>query len=116
MIVTRTNNNRRKTIIKTSLWGIVGVVVGVAVKGLLLGSGTINPVPEVTPPWIRATVILGIVAGAMLIFIFFTERLRMSRHECQEDPEVQPSAGGRQSFDPVTMRLLLPAAAMLVAS
>ena len=108
MIFTRTNRNRRRTILMTILWGIVGVVVGVAVKGFLLGSGTIDQVPEVTPPWMKVTVLLGIVAGTMLAIIFFAERLRMSRHESQENPQGQLPTGGKESFDPVTMRLLLP--------
>lgn len=108
MIVTQTNRNRRRTILKTILWGIVGIVVGVAVKRFLLGLGTTPLVIEEPLSWAKVTVTLGVVACAMLIFIFFTERRGVSRHASQANPEDQLRAGGRQGFDPVTMRLLLP--------
>lgn len=106
MMVMQTN--RRRTILKTILWGIVGVLIGVGVKGLLLGLGTTPQVLEAPPLWMKVTVALGVVIGAVLVFIFFAERRGASRHASQANPEDRLPADGRQSFDPVTMKLLLP--------
>ena len=80
--------NRRRTILKTILWGIVGIVIGVAVKGFLLGLGTIpQATSEGSPSWIKVTVIAGILVGAMLVLIFFLEKRGVYRHESRANPE-----------------------------
>ncbi len=61
------------------------------------------------PSWMEIAVSLGIVAGAMLVFIFFVERLRVypEEHECGEHgEEARPSPG--PVFNPGTVRALLP--------
>jgi len=61
------------------------------------------------PSWMEVAVSLGIVAGAMLVFIFFVERLRVypGEHESGEHgEEARPSPG--PVFNPGTVRALLP--------
>jgi hypothetical protein len=57
------------------------------------------------PTWIELGVSLGIVAGAMLLFIFFVEKLRVYPEADEETPvPVVPS------FEPHSTRVLLPSA------
>ncbi len=58
------------------------------------------------PHWTEFAVSLGIVAAAVLVFIFFVERLKVYEHPMDqaEIPTIGPS------FDPVTVRSLVPAA------
>src|SRR4030042_545858 len=61
------------------------------------------------PSWMEIAVSLGIVAGAVLVFIFFVERLKVypEEHECGEPgEEARPSPG--PVFHPGTVRTLLP--------
>ena len=61
------------------------------------------------PSWMEVAVSLGIVAGAVLVFIFFVERLRVypEEHECGEHGEgARPSPG--PAVNPGTVRALLP--------
>jgi Ni/Fe-hydrogenase subunit HybB-like protein len=61
------------------------------------------------PSWMEVAVSLGIVAGAVLVFIFFVERLRVypEEHELGEhEEEARPSPG--PVFNPGTVRALLP--------
>jgi len=60
------------------------------------------------PSWIEVAVSMGIVAGAMLIFIFFIEKFRVCEHDDAEETEA-PALPGRDIYNPSTMRLLLPA-------
>jgi Ni/Fe-hydrogenase subunit HybB-like protein len=55
------------------------------------------------PAWTELAVSLGIIAAAILVFIFFVENLRVYEHP----PEV---ATGRPSYDPATLHGLMPAA------
>jgi Ni/Fe-hydrogenase subunit HybB-like protein len=61
------------------------------------------------PSWMEVAVSLGIVAGAMLVFIFFVERLEVypAEHECGKPGEGTGSAPG-PGCDPGTVRALLP--------
>jgi len=54
------------------------------------------------PSWMEVAVSLGIVAGGTLIFLFLVERFRVYDHE-----EAAP-APDRRSYDPATLRGLLP--------
>ncbi len=61
------------------------------------------------PSWIEIVVTLGIMAGALLVFIFFVEHLAVfpSESEVDEPAFAHPSASLAVN-DPLTMRLLLP--------
>jgi len=58
------------------------------------------------PSWIEVFVSMGIVAGAMLIFIFFIEQFRVCEHD--DDEPAPAELPGRDRFNPSTMRLLSP--------
>ncbi|HXK36432.1 MAG TPA: cytochrome c3 family protein, partial [Candidatus Paceibacterota bacterium] len=61
------------------------------------------------PSWMEIAVSLGIVAGAMLVFIFFVERLRVYPEEQEsgeEGEEDRPSPA--PAINPGTVRALLP--------
>jgi Ni/Fe-hydrogenase subunit HybB-like protein len=58
-----------------------------------------------SPTWMELAVTLGIVAAAMLVFIFFVEHLRV----CEAGHEEEASGRGpRPSFDPLGLGILLP--------
>jgi len=60
------------------------------------------------PSWIEVAVSMGIVAGAMLVFIFFIEKFRVFEHDDHEPSD--PLLPGRDRYNPSTMRLLSPTA------
>jgi Ni/Fe-hydrogenase subunit HybB-like protein len=55
------------------------------------------------PSWMEFAVSLGIVSAALLVFVFFVERLKVYDHE-----PLRPAAEDRPSSDPLTVRTLLP--------
>lgn len=61
------------------------------------------------PTWMEFAVTIGIVAVAMLVFIFIVERFNVSRtgHEHKEDA-VKSSVRPRSSFSPLSLRILMP--------
>ena len=56
------------------------------------------------PSWMELAVSLGIIAAAVLIFIYFVERLRVYDHS-SDDAEVKPA---KPSYDPATLHRLIP--------
>ncbi len=60
------------------------------------------------PSWMEVAVSMGIVAGAMLVFIFFIEKFRVCEHDDDEEPAA-PAVPERDLYNPSTMRLLSPA-------
>jgi len=54
------------------------------------------------PSWTELAVSLGIVAAAILVFIFFVERFRVYDHDADEAAPVKPS------YDPATLHSLIP--------
>lgn len=60
------------------------------------------------PSWMEVAVSLGIVAGALLVFIFFVERLNVYDDERQVDTDTALDVPDRNSFNAATVRLLLP--------
>jgi Ni/Fe-hydrogenase subunit HybB-like protein len=57
------------------------------------------------PTWMEFAVTLGIVAAAMLVFIFFVERLNV----CEDEPKKDESdLIPRPSFDPLSLQLFTP--------
>ena len=60
------------------------------------------------PTWMEAAVSLGIVAGGMLAFLFFVERLRVYPEEEGGPSEEASPTAGRPDFAPTGTRLLLP--------
>jgi Ni/Fe-hydrogenase subunit HybB-like protein len=60
------------------------------------------------PSWIEVAVSMGIVAGAMLIFIFFIEKFRVCEHD-EGEGTAAAAVFGRDFYNPSTMRLLSPA-------
>jgi hypothetical protein len=99
---------QRKTILKTVLWGIVGVLAGVIVERFLLKFGTTSALSGATPSWMKVVVSLGIMAVTMLVLILFVERLRLRRRESEVKSDEPEAALERSGFDPLTMRTLLP--------
>jgi Ni/Fe-hydrogenase subunit HybB-like protein len=59
------------------------------------------------PTWMEFAVTIGIVAVAMLVFIFFVEHLDVSEHG-HEKKTADHRAGLRPSFDPLSLRILMP--------
>jgi Ni/Fe-hydrogenase subunit HybB-like protein len=59
------------------------------------------------PTWMEFAVTLGIVAAAMLVFIFFVERLNVCEAGHEEDI-ANPISGSRRSFDPRSLRIFMP--------
>jgi len=56
------------------------------------------------PTWMEFAVSIGIVAGALLIFILFVEKLRVYEEEHEVDQTAAPGA----AFDPSSLRVLMP--------
>ena len=59
------------------------------------------------PTWMEIAVTLGIIAAAILAFIFFVERLNVCAEGHGGDGTEEPSAG-RRHYEPLGLRLLLP--------
>ena len=61
------------------------------------------------PSWIEIVVTLGIIAGAVLVFIFFVEHFAVFPSESKSDAAaLTPPPVSTAVNDPLTMRLLLP--------
>ncbi len=82
-------------------------MAGVTAKRFLLGPGAAAELSEAPLAWMKAVAILGIVAGVLLVFLFFDKR-RVYRQRPDEKPEKLAPSSDKPSFDPVTMRMLLP--------
>jgi Ni/Fe-hydrogenase subunit HybB-like protein len=59
------------------------------------------------PTWMEFAVTLGIVAAAMLVFIFFVERLNVCEAGHEEDT-AGLNSGSLPSFDPLSLRIFMP--------
>jgi len=60
------------------------------------------------PTWMELAVTLGIVAGAMLVFLFFVERLNVYPKEPADEAPVARLDFGKMDHGPAAMRSLLP--------
>ena len=60
------------------------------------------------PTWMELAVSLGIVAGAMLVFIFFVEKLKVYPEGHAGDAHVESLGFGKTDYGPAGMQSLLP--------
>jgi Ni/Fe-hydrogenase subunit HybB-like protein len=101
--------------IRRSAWGLA-TASGMTVFGMLGYRFDVSIVAfarsegmSYFPTWGELGVSLGIVAGALLVFIFFVERLRVYPEEHAEPGAAKPEVPPRPSYDPGTVHSLLPA-------
>jgi len=60
------------------------------------------------PSWTELVVSFGIVAGTMLVFIFFVEKLKVYNHEHVDELDSSPRGLDRGGYSPTTISSLLP--------
>jgi len=60
------------------------------------------------PSWMEVAVSLGIVGGAMLVFIFFVEKLKIYPDEAEEPAEGTSGVSRRSDYSPVAADSLMP--------
>jgi Ni/Fe-hydrogenase subunit HybB-like protein len=85
-----------------TLLGMVGYRFDLCIVAFALPEGV-----SYFPTWMEFAVTIGIVAAAMLAFIFFVERFNVCAAGHEEDtagPDVRP----RPRFDPLSLRILMP--------
>jgi Ni/Fe-hydrogenase subunit HybB-like protein len=86
-----------------TVFGMIGYRFDVCILAFMRPEGT-----SYFPAWTEIAVSVGIVAVAMLVFIFFVERLAVypEEHDAGQD---EAAAGAKPpSFEPVGMTMLLP--------
>jgi len=60
------------------------------------------------PSWMELAVSLGIVGGAMLVFIFFVEKLRIYPEDSEERPDGTSDVSRESDYSPVATHTLMP--------
>ena len=99
----RTNTVGLATCAGLTIVGIIGYRFDVCIVAFARPAGM-----SYFPSWIELAVSLGIVAGALLVFLFFVERLRVfsEGHSPEEDTASGDSAKLR--YSPAGVRVLMP--------
>jgi Ni/Fe-hydrogenase subunit HybB-like protein len=87
-----------------TVFGVLGYRFDVSIVAFARAEGM-----SYFPTWGELGVSLGIVAGALLVFIFFVERLRVYPEEHPAPTATKPPAPQRTIYDPGTVSSLLPA-------
>lgn len=60
------------------------------------------------PSWMEIVVSLGIVAGAMLVFIYFVEKFKVYPEEDDERVDDEPPVQNKITYSPISTRIFLP--------
>ena len=97
--------SRKIVLLKTVMWGIVGVLIGVLAERFLLVGGVGTDLSETTSAWIKIAVGLGITAGVLWLCILpFHKRSGVDQNSGEEAAPVSEMS----DFNPAVMKLLLP--------
>jgi Ni/Fe-hydrogenase subunit HybB-like protein len=93
---------------RNSLYGL-GTASVLTVSGMVLYRLSVSGITVARPAgvsyfpsWVEFAVSIGIVCGAVLVFMFFAENLKVFGPETLHEEEEEPSAYARPRFDPFT--------------
>ena len=85
--------NRLVTILKTLLWGIVGIILGIILRRFLLNPGIAPAQSDLVPAWIGFVFVLAIAVVIIYALTLFLGGIKDSEEKL---------------FQPATMKMLLP--------
>ena len=86
-----------------TIFGMIGYRFNVCIVAFERPEGT-----SYFPSWMELAVSLGIVAGTMLVFIFFVERPKVYPEEHPGEPDTATGGIAKADYHPASMRSLLP--------
>ncbi len=99
----RTSNAGLATCAGLTIAGIIGYRFDVCIVAFERPEGM-----SYFPTWMELAVSLGIVAGGLLVFLFFVERLRVTTDGHSPDSETVPGGLAESVYSPAGVRGLMP--------